>query len=103
MSSSRERLVKLLTAAVPEWRGRQIVWKPEAIYPCKGFWRIRRTEMDVQSWQATAFLADKPTQVWFTVGCWETITECLKAKRVGLSDEMNVQTIYPDPVEKELS
>lgn len=92
MSSTRDRLVKLLQRDIPEYRGRKIVWKPEALYPCRGFWRIRRTEMDVQSWQATAFLADAPDRPWLTTGCWETMTECLKAGAVEYAEE--TQTIF---------
>lgn len=80
--STRIRLAKLLNRCLPEFHGVPIIWKAEALYPCRGYWRVRRNILDVQSWQATAYRADKPDQVFWTGGCWETMTECLKTGSV---------------------
>lgn len=80
--TTRDRLAKLLNHCLTEWRGIPIICKAGALYPCRGFWRIRRVQMDVMSWEATAYRADKPDQPVWNGGCWETMTECLQAGSV---------------------
>lgn len=81
--NKRERLARLLARDLPIVRNTPVIWRADHIYPCTGFWRIRRVEMDVMSWTATAL--DKNGNCVWNGGCWETITECLKAGRVELS------------------
>lgn len=75
--STRIRLARLLNRCIPTINGVPVVWKAESLYPCRGFWRIRRSEVDVQSWQATAYNAATGKSQW-NGGCWETMTECLQ-------------------------
>lgn len=92
--STRQRLAKMLNRCLPEYAGIPIVWKPEAMYPCRGFWRIRRVQMDVMSWEATAYRRDKPDRPVWVGGCWETMTECLKAGAVHFYGQ-RMDTIGP--------
>jgi hypothetical protein len=87
-------MAKLLNKCIPEIRGQKVEWRADSIYPCLGFWRIRRTEMDVMSWSASAY-NEKGQCVW-NGGCWETITQCLKAGQVHITG-MYHDTISPDP------
>lgn len=83
MSKHRERLVKVLSTSIPEWRGSKLLWKADCIYPSFGIWRQKK--MDVMSWLASACRADDPKQdVILFVGCWETMGDCIKAGAVEL-------------------
>lgn len=97
VGSTRIRLAKMLNRCIPEMEnGTKIVWRPESIYPCRGFWRIRRKQMDVMSWEATAYHA-VTGQVMWNGGCWETMTECLKAGEVHVYGSLRMDTIAPGP------
>lgn len=74
----------MLNRCIPEIRGLAVEWRPEALYPCRGFWRIRRVQMDVMSWEATAYLKTGSKNPCWNGGCWETMTECLQSGGVHI-------------------
>lgn len=88
-------MAKLLNRCIREIKGQKVVWRPDSIYPCTGFWRIRRVQMDVMSWTASAYPVDGKHPIW-NGGCWETMTECLKAGEVHIYG-MYGDTIAPGP------
>jgi hypothetical protein len=92
--STTRRLVKKLSRDIPTIRGQKVTWREDAIYPCTGFWRIRRAQLDVMSWTATAF-NENGLCIW-NGGCWETMTECLKADKLHIYGR-HFDTISPDP------
>lgn len=94
--TTRDRLARLLNKCIPDINGELVVWRADALYPCRGFWRIRRVQMDVMSWTATAYRASKPTVSAWNGGCWETMTECLKAGAVHIYGR-HMDTIAPGP------
>lgn len=93
--STRIRLAKLLNRCIPTINGRSVVWRADSLYPCRGFWRIRRMQMDVMSWEASAYDRDRPDQCVWNGGCWETMTECLKANRIHIYGR-RMDTLSPD-------
>lgn len=89
----RERLVRVLSESIPEWRGFRLQWRANAIYGARGIWRQKR--MDVCSWTATAYDATCPDRHILHVDCWETMTECIQAGRVGIDAKGDL--VFPLP------
>lgn len=84
----------MLNRCIPEVYGQKVTWDESHVYPCRGFWRIRRVQMDVMSWEASA--RNESGRIVWNGGCWETMTECLKAGEVHLYGQ-RMDTIGPGP------
>lgn len=103
--STTKRLVKMLNRCIPEIYGQKVTWDETHIYPCRGFWRIRRVQMDVMSWEASA--RNETGRIVWNGGCWETMTECLKAGQIhihfmtGWGRGRSDSWLTPDPPKEE--
>ena len=78
------RLCKMLQAAFPERYGLALTWSPENVFPVKGSWRSRRSELDVRAWHAHATYVSEYGQMvhGMTVGSYATITDLIKFKKL---------------------
>lgn len=92
-NQTQKKLATLLNHCIPTYRGLDVVWKGDAIFPARGIWRQKR--MDVQSWSAYCYHGGKP---WGMFGCWESMTECIKAGKVELcKDGETIAPVYRRP------
>lgn len=90
--SVRDRIAKLLQKSLPVVHGKEVEWRPEYIYPARGIWKHKK--MDVQSWSATC-IEKGSTRTVTNVGCWFTMTACLKSDRMIFGEDP--MEVWPDP------
>lgn len=71
-----------------------ILWRPENIYPARGWWRTSR-ESACYRWEAAAYFAGRSERATaMMVGCWNTIGECLQANRLEITGD-HPKEVYP--------
>jgi hypothetical protein len=80
----RQRLAAVLNASLPSINGVRVVWKAEQLYPATGRYRSDY-RMDCCRWEGFCYMADRPEQVFSSVHCWHTMSECVKAGAVHFS------------------
>lgn len=78
------KLAKMLQAELPARNGLAVIWKPENVFPAKGYWRSQRSQTDTWAWEAHGihYRDDGSEFVVYAIGSYQTITEIIKHKRV---------------------
>jgi len=77
IGATRTKLAKIVSECLG------VDCQPEDLQPAVGAWRTDR-RLDVYCWEVTTRWPDSERPFW--AGCWETMTECVKAGKVHLSN-----------------